>query len=177
MNQDHRQGPSRWAGLRWALAPVLLLGAGLAGLGVMTAIAMNDPSFALEKDYYEKSLRLDEQHAQQAENRKLGWQLDLETTAPSRPSTSQARSLDLLVTLSGPDGSLEGAQVTVEAFHNARAADVRQLSFEGEGEGRYRAHLASVRPGLWEFRFTVERYGAVFTSVERRLLAVEDGSS
>src|SRR5690606_17828420 len=68
------------SGLGWALAPVLILGGGLLGLGVMTALAMDDPRFALERDYYRKAVEHDAQRAQEARNRELGWELYLEST-------------------------------------------------------------------------------------------------
>ena len=80
-------------------------------------------------------------------------------------------AVDLAVELTGPEGPLDSARVTAEAFHNARAADVRTLQFDPEGIGRYLGRLSNVRPGLWEIRLRVEQSGEVFTQVERLVLA------
>lgn len=159
----------RRGGLGWALAPFLILGGGLAGLGVMTALAVDDPSFALERDYYRKAVELDARRAQEARNRELGWELYVE-------SVPDGADGELLVTLLGGQRDIEGpkllddARITAEAFHNARAADIRDIELEPVGEGKYRGQITKVRPGLWELRFTVERHGSVFTSVQRHVL-------
>jgi nitrogen fixation protein FixH len=174
MNQQPSNDPAspaasargRRRGLGWALAPVLILGGGLLGLGIMTALALDDPSFALEENYYQKAVDIDQQRAQETQNRELGWTLEVDSSVSvGAPSTS-----DLLVRLVGPEGPLDGAEVRAEGFHNARASQVRTLEFRPDGPGRYRARLDGVRPGLWELRFRVTRYGAVFTSVERLML-------
>lgn len=162
--------PAPGRGRAWALAPFLILGGGLAGLGVMTALAVDDPSFALERDYYRKAVEIDARRAQEARNRELGWELILESI-PETPSGGELIVM-LLDGQRGVDGPalLDDARVTLEAFHNARALDIQELELEGVGEGRYRTRLTSVRPGLWELRFTVQRHGTVFTSVQRHVL-------
>lgn len=168
MNAE-RQGTSQRLSARaraWTLVPFLILGGGLAGLGVMTSLAVDDPSFALEEDYYRKAVEIDRQREQEAINRQLGWHLRV------RPSGTSAarRGVHLALELEGPEGPLDSARITAEAFHNARAADVRNVAFEPEGEGRYFVRLSDVRPGLWEIRLRVEREGEVFTQVERLML-------
>ena len=163
--EEGATGSLRLRGMAWALAPALILGAGLAGLGVMTALAIDDPSFALEPNYYQKAVDLDDEKRQQAQNRELGWELEL---GPAE--ITDQTGVDLAVTLTSAEGPLDDAAVQVRAFHNARAADVHELALEAVGEGVYRARLADVRPGLWEFRFVVERHGVRFTDVQRRVL-------
>lgn len=159
---------SRLRGTAWAFAPALILGGGLAGLGVMTALAIDDPSFALEPNYYQKAVELDAEKRQEAQHRELGWTLEV---GPA-PIGGRDGAVDLSVTLAGPAGALDDADVQIEAFHNARAAEIRQVTLEGAGEGVYRARLTDVRPGLWEFRFVVERQGIRFTDVQRHVLQV-----
>lgn len=159
----------RRSGLGWALAPFLILGGGLAGLGVMTALAVDDPSFALERDYYRKAVELDAQRAQEGRNRELGWEVYVE-------SVPDGADNELLVTLLGGQRGIDGpellddARITAEVFHNARAADIQDIELAPVGEGKYRGQITNVRPGLWELRFNVERHGSVFTSVQRHVL-------
>ena len=102
------------------------------------------------------------------QNCELGWTLEV---GPA-PIGGRDGAVDLSVTLAGPAGALDDADVQIEAFHNARAAEIRQVTLEGAGEGVYRARLTDVRPGLWEFRFVVERQGIRFTDVQRHVLQV-----
>jgi nitrogen fixation protein FixH len=148
-------------GWYWPLLIVVLLFVG--GIGpnlILLAFATGDPSFSVEPDYYEKSLRWDERLAQDRRNSELGWTLAIAT----RPGPPPEGGIELTARLADRSGApLEGATVTLEAFHNARASDVLALALEDVGEGSYGARLLARRPGLWEFRFVVRRDGEVFT--------------
>jgi hypothetical protein len=144
------------SGRFWAFVPVALLGTGLVGLGTLASIATNDPSFALEPNYYERAVQFEREQLQRAENERLGYALSLELTP-------HATHTELVLTLkSRGGGEPPPAQVSARAFANARAGDVRELTFERGSDGRYRAKLAPGMPGLWEFRCSVlagdERY-------------------
>ena len=54
-----------------------------------------------------------------------------------------------------------GAAVGLEAFHNARAADVVTATLSETADHDYVADVPVVRPGLWEFRLAATR-GAAF---------------
>lgn len=148
-------------GWYWPLLIVVLLVVG--GIGpnlILLAFATGDPSFSVEPDYYEKSLRWDERLAQDRRNAELGWTLGIATLTAPLPEGG----VELTARLADRSGApIEGATVTLEAFHNARAADVLVLSLRDVGGGSYGARLLARRPGLWEFRFVVRRGGEVFT--------------
>jgi hypothetical protein len=55
---EDKQVP-RTSGAFWAWVPATLLGSMLAGLGIMAYIAVDDPTFALEPDYYDKAVHWD----------------------------------------------------------------------------------------------------------------------
>ncbi len=153
-------------GLFWALLPVGLLGASLAGLLTMATIASRDPGFAIEKGYYERAVHWDRQQAEWAENERLGYslQLDIAETAGG--------GRDVVVNVEDRAGApLRGARVSVEAFANARAAERRTLSLREQADGSYRAALGRARGGLWEFRCEVLRDHERFTHVTRVDLA------
>ena len=62
------------------LWPVLVVGLLLVSVTanlVILFVATNDPSFAVEKDYYTKAVNWDEKRAQDARNLALGWNVDL----------------------------------------------------------------------------------------------------
>ena len=67
----------------------------------------------------------------------------------------------------GAGRPLAGAAVTALVMHNARAADVRSLSLQEIGDGRYAASIDADRPGVWEVRVSVQRDGRRFTARER----------
>jgi nitrogen fixation protein FixH len=139
---------------------VALLGVSLSANLVLLVLAVDDPSFAVEPEYYEKAMAWDARRAQDRHNEELGWSLDLEVD----PETSQAGSHRVEARLLDRDGApLEGATVRLQTFHNARAGQILETTLLPAGEGRYRATLALGRPGLWEFRFVVERGEETYT--------------
>ena len=150
------------AGRAWALAPVVMIATMLGGLGYMAHLATDDPSFAVEKDYYKKAIDWDSTQAQAAENARLGWNVDLAV----EPGKSE---LVLVVHPKDAQGApIRGADVRVEAFANARAAHIVKADFRPQADGALAASVPLVRPGLWEFRFVVEAAGRRFTQVVRR---------
>lgn len=145
-------------GTLWAFLPVVLLAASLSGVGAMATIASRDPSFSLERDYYDRAVHWDREQAQAERNRRLDYRISLRTLAAP----------ELEVTLTDRKGeALRGASVRAEAFANARAANITQLAFSEASDGHYRARLDAPRAGLWEFRFRVDAQGQRFTQVVR----------
>jgi nitrogen fixation protein FixH len=141
----------------WFLMPIVLLGGLLSMLAVMIGIATHDDGFAVEPDYYQKATRWDETAARQRLSDELGWSSNVALTALAPGSQL---SIELLDAMRAP---ITGARVEVEAFHNARAADIEHAVLSEAGGGRYHTALRSTRPGLWEVRITAvgaggERY-------------------
>ena len=60
------------SGTFWAWVPATLLGAMLLGLGTMAYIAIDDPSFALEPNYYDKAVHWDRSQAEARSSQALG---------------------------------------------------------------------------------------------------------
>jgi hypothetical protein len=138
----------------------------LSGLGTLAMIAANDPSFALEPDYYQKAVSYDDELRQQDENRRLGWTLEL----TAEPSSVTRPSRIVLVAADGR-GPITGANVEARALRNAMASIVLTGSFQETGPGRYEAELPLARGGLWEFRFVLVRGGERYTERIRRDVA------
>lgn len=157
-------------GFAWAFAPVALLGAMFVGWGVMIALALDDPAFGVEPDYYEKAVHFDEQRAQAREGRRLGWSLEV------TPHTEREGVL-IQVTLHDKElRPIDGATLRATAFHNARSSQLRTLEFRGEGRGRYTHRFVPQRAGLWEFRFEALKGPQRLLQVERLLLENPDGA-
>jgi hypothetical protein len=111
------------SGSYWAFAPAGLLAVMLAGLGTLAAIAADDPSFAVETDYYRKAVAWDRQLEQQAENARLARELKVEATPLGRGVTR------LTVRVNDAGGKpVSAGNVRLEAFPNARAFERQELA-------------------------------------------------
>jgi hypothetical protein len=146
----------------WPWIPVGLLGAMLTGLGVMASLAIDDSSFALERDYYAKAVAYDAEIAQRAQNARLGWSLSVDAAPAQHGKTSRIEAR-----LSDAAGALERARVKVEALRNASAGRVLEAELREVVPGQYETELPLERGGLWELRFTVTRETNRFTKNER----------
>ena len=143
----------------------LLVGSAAANIAFML-VATGDPSFAVERNYYQKALRWDETMAQAQRNRALGWTVAAELS-PAEGGRGQMR---VSAKVTDRDGTaLDGATLSVEVFHNARAGQVLEAVLAPVSDG-YTSLLEGGRPGLWELRFRVTRGKAVFTQVLTREL-------
>jgi len=154
----------------WAYVPIGLIAASILGLGYMAHLAVDDPSFAVEKDYYKKAVAWDETRAQAERNAKLGWKVDLEVVPRGSELELKVRPLD------ARGGRLEGAAVEVEAFANARAGHIVSAHLAPHGAEGLAAVVPFVHAGVWEFRFVVEAGGQRFTQVLRREIPGGDAS-
>lgn len=155
-------------GMGWPIAIAAILGTTVAANFWVLYVANRDPSFAIEKDYYQKALRWDDEMAQEARNTALGWRLSPTLT----PIAADGATLTVQLTDSA-GATLDGAKVTVAALHNAHAGTVLDatLAPASSGRGAYEVHLPMHRAGEWELRFEAVRGTDRFTAV-RRLDAV-----
>ncbi len=153
----------------WMIGPGLvgfIMLISLTGAGLLIYFAHSDPSFAVEANYYDRAVHWDEAAAQERRNAELAWVVEVEI-APG--GGDEPGSLDLALADSR-GGAIDGARVSVEAFHNARASDRTMLALEPAEPGRYSAPLEIGRAGLWEFRVTATRGDEVFTAVVQRMI-------
>ncbi len=152
--------PSRFPN-RWALFPVGLLGILVAVQAVLFSLARNDPSFAVESEYYQKAVGWDQELDQRALNTQLGWLTSVKLTLA--PATA-----NLLVTLTDAESSpIVGAATKVTAFPNARASQIQQVSLHETGPGVYVGPVQLVHLGEWEIRVTAEQGGKIYTNALR----------
>jgi nitrogen fixation protein FixH len=158
---------------RLSLWPYVIAGALALHVAVsliMVYVATSDPSYGVEENYYAKSVAWDDRRAQERANEVLGWTLVAAATPPSEPGGQP--TLEILLTDS-TGASIDGAAVTLEAFHNARSNDIIRARLTAEGHGLYSAPLPMRRNGRWELRFTIDRGTEHFTFSETRHLVVE----
>jgi nitrogen fixation protein FixH len=152
----------------WPVAIVSVLVASATINLVVVAVATRDPSFAVERDYYRKALAWDATMAQEARNASLGWHADATLAPPSRGATATELAVVLTDRNARP---VDQARISVEALHNARAADIITVPLEPRGAGRYIGSFPRTRPGLWELRVTADHGTERFTAVVMRELA------
>lgn len=148
----------------WMLLPWALLGTGLVGWGYMASLAVRDPGFSLERDYYRKATAWDEEQQKRAQSARLGWHL-----------TPRQAGNGVELSLTGKaDEALSGASGQLEAFAVARASAIQTVALRETAPGKYEAPVQLSRPGLWELRVTLKRGADTFTETVR-LDAVQEG--
>jgi nitrogen fixation protein FixH len=163
---------SKWR-LPWAFVPVVLLLSSALGVGTMAIVAVRDPSFATEANYYQKAIHWDQTQAQAGENQRLGYRIALPTTLLLDAHGHARLELTLADRLGQP---IRGASLTAQAFANAYSAELQQLTFEETAPGVYAAPLTARHAGLWVFRVTAQTAAARFTA-DSRLMLVAGGSA
>ena len=151
------------AGRLWAWVPALLLVALVGTQLVVLARVLEDPSFAIEKDYYQQAVDWDAHQARERRSRALGWQAT--AAADPVPASGVTR---LSVRLTDARGqALVGAQLSILAFANTRSAQGIQEVLKETTPGRYEASLGRARSGLWEVRLHAVRGADVYEAVLR----------
>mgnify|MGYP003564585753 CR=1 FL=1 len=135
----------------WMLVALLLVSVGANVYLIVRAL--NDPSFAVEPDYYQKAVDWDRLQQEKAASDALGWNVIVD----ARHTELRVRLLDRL------GRPIEDAVVEVDAFHNARAADRIRGTMVPRGEGVYVLEAPFERRGIWEFRLAAVRDDRRFT--------------
>jgi hypothetical protein len=148
----------------WAWVPALLLGTMLVGLGSMAYVAIDDPHFALEPDYYDKAVHWDRSQAEARASAKTG--LELQLNGPLVTTGDGSVEIEVHVT-DRRTSPFTGAQVELQAFPNAYADRIQTLSLRETAPGVYAGRLTRSVLGLWELRFGVARETVRFREVRR----------
>jgi hypothetical protein len=151
----------------WAWVPALLLGSMLVGLGTLAYIAIDDPGFALEPNYYDKAVHWDQSQAAGRESDALGLELAL---APLTVVKGGQVQLELTVNARG-GSPFTGGDVRVEAFPNAFASRIERVALRETAPGVYSGGLPRGVLGLWELRVTLKRGALNFQQILRRDVA------
>jgi hypothetical protein len=152
----------------WALVPVALLVSSALGLGWMAMVAVRDPHFATEPDYYQKAIFWDRTQAQAASNQRLGYSIK----APARLEFDEQGNAALRLTLSDRLGQpVAGAQLVANAFANAYSGSTLALVFEERSAGEYLAKFRVVHRGQWVFEIVGNSGADRFTADVRADLA------
>jgi len=149
---------------RWALVPVGLLVSSVAGFSWMALVAVHDPNFALEPNYYQKALHWDQTQNQAATNQRLAYRFSV---LPIVTLDASGRATFWLKLTDSSGQPMRGARVLAEAFPNAFSSEISSLTFEEHEPGSYSATVVTQRAGVWELRLTAENGTDRATATER----------
>lgn len=150
-------------GMGWPIGVVVILGATVAANLLVMRIANNDPSFAVEPDYYRKAVLFDSSMAQQQQSLDLGWGITTQLDSIGDGTRTRLR-----VTLRDRSSApLTGATVSVMTRFNARANDTLTAVLTESAPGTYLSELPISTPGEWEVRVDATRGSARFSASTR----------
>lgn len=139
--------------VRWPLGIAAILGATVAVNLAVLRVANNDPSFAVEPDYYRRAVAWDSTMAHARASAALGWRA---AVAVSPLDGDTPATLTLTLTDAG-GAPVTKATVAVEALYNARAGHPVAATLREVAPGRYLATLPMPWTGQWEVRCTATR--------------------
>lgn len=165
MSENRKGGRKKGWYWPWAIGLGLFVGSVVPSF-FLVYFSINDPSFAVEDDYYRKALDWDQTMEQMRVNKALGWSLDLDLERVAGDDGTRALGLRVL---DDQGNALQGCRVSMLYFHNARAQMRFEETVAGEGPV-YETRLPMQRPGIWEMRFTVQRGDATYTETLTREL-------
>ena len=131
----------------WPVGITLLLTVFVGGNLMMMHVAGNDPSFAVEPDYYKKAVAFDSTMAEEQRSVALRW------TA----AAAIARGTLVVTIVDSLLAPVTSANVTVQARFNARANEVLADTLVERSPGRYVAALDARHTGEWEVRIDARR--------------------
>lgn len=152
------------AGRLWAWTPAILLGSMLLGLGTLAYIAIDDPHFALEPNYYDKAVHWDQARSEARGSDALGLKVAL--SAPL--VVSSEGKLDVVLDVRAELGlTLAGAELELEAFPNAYAGHVQRVALQKKAPGVYAAQISRAITGLWELRIVIKQGALRYSRVLR----------
>ena len=150
-------------GSGWPIGIVAVLAVTVGANIWVMRVAGDDPSFAIEPDYYAHAVAWDSTMAQEARNRVLGWVVDAELRSFSPDVGAQ---LDVAVR-DASGAPVQNAEVRVTAFAIARSALRVNVALRPSAD-RYAAIIPLHHGGAWELRLEVRR-GHDRLSVTRRV--------
>lgn len=147
-----------WPGL---VIGLIVMQAALAG--TLLVCATNDPSFAVEPNYYRRALNWDAEAAQRRASDALGWTLSLEVA----PTANVVGEREVRFRLHDRAGApVNDAHLDVVAFHHARGSERIGLMPTEKGAGEYACAAPLRKAGAWEFRVRALRGVDQFIATE-----------
>ena len=158
-------------GLGWPIGMATILALTVGANIWVAVIANDDPSFAIEPDYYRKAIGWDSTMVQMRENARLRWHIQpvLDPFTPSGGAKLRLR-------LSDDSGTpIRDATIRVAALFNARAGRILEGTMRADTPTTYALQLPVGTRGEWELRFDIQRGRERFTTTTRLEAVAADG--
>jgi nitrogen fixation protein FixH len=150
-------------GAGWPIGIAVILGATVVANLVVMRVATNDPSFAIEPDYYKKAVAFDSTIAEERRSNALGWT----ATSTIVASDSAGRPTLTVRLLDAQRRPVQGATMKAVALANVRANDLVSVALTEAAPGEYAARLGARISGQWEVRVDAVRGADHFTTSTR----------
>ncbi len=155
-------------GMGWPIGIVVILSATVLSNMAVIVLTGDDPSFAVEPDYYKKAVAWDSSQALATRSDALAWHAQAYVT----PMPSGASTLTIALTDANGE-AVRDATVRGELLHIARASDMQRVQFVATASGAYEAVVPMQRAGMWELRLHADRNSEQFV----RTLRIDTDSS
>lgn len=151
---------NRSAAWRWGAFIVTLLGLQVIGGIMAIVLASGDQSVAVVPDYHQKALNWDEEVAQRAASRALGWTVDVSQVDHSSPEAG------LKIVLSDKNAApIDLLSGNLEFYRTARASEVHRLDIPPGAYGLLQWNDCFDANGRWRVMLDLtDRAGNRFTS-------------
>ncbi len=143
-------------GMGWPIGVVVILVATVASNISVIVLTRDDPSFAVEPDYYRKAVAWDSTQERVAESDALHWRLSAHVSALNAAENSGSRTLTIELT-DNTGAAVRNASLSGSLLHVARANDVQRIAFTENAAGQYVVTVPMPRDGIWELRLAAQR--------------------
>ncbi len=150
-------------GAAWPIGVVVILAVFVGGNLLMMRIANDDPSMAVEPDYYRKAVAFDSTMAEERRSAAVGWSAQTRIVGSDSAPGATVR----VWLRDAAHQPVNGARVTIAARFNARANDIIVDTLTERTGGEYAAPLRVSHAGVWEVRVTAERGTSRFSASTR----------
>jgi nitrogen fixation protein FixH len=148
-------------GMSWPIGIGAILMLTVGANIVVYRVANNDPSFAIEPDYYRKAVAWDSTASERRVSAALGWSAPISLVRTGSALALRAMPRDANGT------PLRGATITAQLFPIARSQHVDSVAMTESTPGQYSADVSQARAGLWEVRLSVTHGSNRWASVDR----------
>lgn len=143
-------------GMGWPIGVVAILVATVASNISVIVLTRDDPSFAVEPDYYRKAVAWDSTQQRVAQSDALHWRLSAHVSAPDGEGVAGSRTLTIDLT-DNAGAVVRNATLSGSLLHVARANDVQRVAFTENEAGQYVVTVPMPRDGIWELRLAAQR--------------------
>lgn len=157
----------------WLSLIGLIVCVDFVAFGYLIARSSTDESFAVEENYYEIGLEWDAHMAQERENARLGWRVEVSVGDIGH----EDRSLNLRVT-DREGAPIPGARLRADAFANRKASEKHERTCVTDSQGLCEIRVPETVGGIWDVRLrVVDADGQVFTNTARVYLPLTRGGA